>query len=194
MTDEPEDQKKFPLLLTLNIVVKVGAIFATLFAIFQYLAAREDRRVERSLGYVSRFSDHGSAIGMARLQVSAALWANETQLLRLKDVLQRLPEDEGIALRARFIEKLMQGGGDAAPIRVALDPIVSFFDELQVCIDTNLCDGQAADAFFQDYVITFWDNFGAAILDRRDLNPRYGWGIQAFFTRRDLSPDQGEVQ
>jgi hypothetical protein len=172
----------------LDLVVKSAAIIAGIFAIYQYLQAQQDLRVVRSLDYVERFNDFDTSIGRAHANISRTLWLNNTQILRLREILRTLPEDQAKALRARFVRKLLDDDADGEGLRGDVHTVAQFFDTLQICIRSGLCDEASAYAFFGGYVVTFWNNFSVAIVESRDLDPNYGAGLEHVLRRAMLAP------
>ena len=162
----------------LDLFVKSAAVFAGAFAIYQYLDAREDLRVARTLEYVERFNNPGTSVGSARADITRTLWANEPQIRRLRDILRALPEEDRAALRYRFTRKILDGGPDSEGAQPAVHAIVQFFDALHICIRSELCDKDSAHAFFGHYAETFWSNFGAAVIENRELDASYGAGLE----------------
>ncbi len=189
---EPESRAGFvPASLAgwLDLFVKSAAIIAGIFAVYQYLQARQDLRVVRSLDYVERFNDFDTSIGRAHAKISRTLWLNNSQILRLREILRTLPADQAEALRSRFLRKLLDNGGpDGEGLRGDLHTIVQFFDTLQICIRSGLCDEASAYAFFGDYVVTFWNNFSVAIAESRVLDPNYGAGLEHVLRGAMLAP------
>ena len=161
----------------LDLFVKTGAVFAAVFAIHQYLQARHDLRVTRTLDHVTRFNNLDTPIGEARGRITQALWANESQILRLRAILLTLPEDQFRALQERFVRKLLDGSPGGG-VRTDLHAVIQFFDELVLCIAAGLCDPKTAYAFFGGYAETLWGNFRIAIEASRTLDPNYGAGLE----------------
>lgn len=167
----------------LDLVVKVGAIFAAIFAVHQYLEARQDARVAKTLDYVQRFDDADSKVGAARRRIAGVLWLNDGQIKRLRDIKRNLPEAESREIHRRFISKLVDGTAASPGLRQEIQDLVSFFEGLSVCVETNLCDATSAERFFGDFAKTFWSNFAVFIEERRLVSPDYGSGLQAFTLR-----------
>ena len=65
-----------------------------------------------------------------------------------------------------------------------LDQVVGFFNSLEVCIEQNLCTGNVAHAFLDEYASSFWANFGPYILERRVGLPTYGEAFERFCVER----------
>jgi hypothetical protein len=168
------------LLPWLELAVKVGAIFAGVFAIVQYLDSRQDTRVEKTLSYVTAFGDANTSIGRARDQIREVLWSNEKQISVLQHAISTLPPGEAAMLRRRFVQGLIEGPDGRTGLREPLDDVIVFFDTLLICTEHSLCDRRSAEAFLSEYAAEFWRNFEQFISDRRRRTSDYGVGIEAF--------------
>lgn len=166
----------------LDIFVKAGAIFAGVFAVQQYLVARDDLRTARALEYVTRFTSEDTAVGRARANITERLWDNVSQIRRLRVLLKQLPDEQAAEVRNRFLVKLLHGTAAQSGLSRDLHIIVEFFDELSICLGANLCDAGVVHEFFNDYARTFWSNFGPAIVERRSLSPDYGCSLEVLAT------------
>lgn len=166
------------LLEWIDLATKIGAVFAVLFAIHQYLAARQDARVERTLDYVQSFNDR-SQVGAARRRISEDLWRSSDQLMELGRLMEELPTPQASDLRNRFVWKLVDGTAERPGFRSEVHDVLSFFDDLAICVATELCDRESAISFFGDYVKDFWANFESFIIEHRVLAQDYGEGIES---------------
>ncbi|MFD3191887.1 hypothetical protein ACFMPD_16710 [Sedimentitalea sp. HM32M-2] len=164
----------------LDLLVKVGAIFAAVFAIVQYLQAREDARIEKTLRYVSEFRDAESAPGGAGKSVSETLWRNTGQIEQFEILSSSLPEDRRQDLRRDFIAKLVHGTEENPGLRSDIIEIASFFEALAICVDNDLCDRNTAVSYFGEYATVFWQNFDVYLKEQREVVPDFAGGVERF--------------
>lgn len=141
-----------------------AASFAVVFGVPQYLQVREDRRVEKTLDYVQRFSSD-ERIGQAHRALSAVLWENSDEA----DELEHASPEE----RLQYWRILIEVKGLEAHIA----EVVDFFESLEVCISSKICAREEAVMFFGDYAWRFQRNFGGHLAGRRERSPGYARGL-----------------
>jgi len=163
----------------LDILVKIGAVFAGIFAVHEYLEARRDGRTARTLTYVERFQSEDTAIGASIRRIDAELWANERQLRWLKQLADVDPPAAEEALD-KFVTKLVDGTDQEPGLRQAVHDVTTFFDELAICARARLCDEATAEAFFAGRAVELWNVFEPEVAARRSLAPAYGEAWESF--------------
>jgi hypothetical protein len=178
---EPENNSSFlpaRLVEWLDLGVKGGAIFAGVFAIHQYLEAREDARIARTLDYVERFGDARTHVGAASQRIAQKLWETEDQIEDLHAEVEAAPPADAEVLLRQFSEKLVEGTSENPGLRTDVDEVVAFFEALVICIEARVCDRATALAFFGTYLDGFWRHFGPSTEARGSLAPNFANGIQ----------------
>lgn len=191
------DQKPFlPLTLVdwLEVCAKVlliaGAIVGAAWAYFEYLQKEEQQRIEGSLGYVKRFSE-GSMLESTN-RIDSTWYAYREQLLRLQHssseaaYLQRYYQ-----LVMSVVERTPIPARDGVPARGIVgdvNAVESFFSELQICVNSGLCDGKAAHAYFDSYAQRFYC-LHEPYLSWKAANyyPGYGKDLAQFAARDPLA-------
>ena len=167
------------LLEWVDLFVKGGAIFAAVFAIYQYLQAREDSRVAETLKYVTEFRDGSSPIGSASRRISDKLWRNISQIERYEGLALGVHPSQGRELRSGLVSILVDGTDERPGIRDELFEVVSFFEALRICVTATLCDRDTAIFFFSDYARVIWQNFDVYLTDQREVVHDFAEGLEA---------------
>ena len=165
--------------------LRVLLVLATIFSAYQYLQAREEKRIERALELVELWE---------RQEYQEAQRALKR---RLADLNQRYRSDLGsnpsAAELAIFqdrvgVEALTEGGGTMplADFRDAFDRNVYFLNRLSFCVEGGLCSRAVADAYFLDYARSFWAYFSGFIRqERRRGSPNFAKAIEDYVSRSD---------
>lgn len=183
MSDEPKEEGSTTfqkLSVILGVVVKIGTVLAVLFGFNQYLIARHDARVNRTLALVQIFNSDTHTAGRARLAITDSLWANRPQFERLINA----PPDQFDSHRDNLVYKILHMGGEQyEPVFPSLLRLLDFYGELEICVASNLCDEPTALAYFGAYANAHWQMFDKEILKNRILNARLGYGLETFAQR-----------
>jgi hypothetical protein len=160
--------------------LRVLLICGTLFSVFQYMMARQEMRVERTLQLVE-------------------LWekpeyqdAQKAVKNRLTAVMERNPNPFGpnptetqkeIYFRQIGMEVLSPEGGEMPlfEFQDQFDRVVYFLNRVSFCVDGNLCDRDIADIYFQDYAKSFWRYFHGYIeKQRKEGSATYAAAIEKY--------------
>lgn len=147
---------------TLRILLIVGA----LFSVYQYLAAREEIRVGRTLDLVELWEkeEYQQAQNVLRRRIAALNEAHQNSL-------GTKPTPEEIAFyRDRLgLQALKPDGGDLplAEFQEDFDRVIYFLNRLSSCVEEGLCSRRVADTFFRDYAESFWSYFSGYAAERR---------------------------
>ena len=174
----PPGFRKFAFVI--DIVVKTGTILAVIFGFNQYLMARQDMRVNRSLSLVERFNSDTERAGKARALATKVWWDNRKQIERLV----RSPADEFDKHRGNLVYKVLyMGGAKSEAIQYALIDLLDFFGELEVCVESRLCDEETAVDFFGPYADGYWLLYADEIEANRTMNNRLGFALRDFVKR-----------
>lgn len=149
-----------------GLLVRVMVIFGALFSIYQFLAAREQARVQRTFELVELWE---------RSEYQAAQAALRQRLLLLNqkyggDLGQNAsPEDIAEYSRRIGLKAMSADGGDMplAQFQEQFDRIVYFLNRVSSCVEGKLCSRDVADTYFMDYARSFWGYFAGYVADQR---------------------------
>jgi hypothetical protein len=180
------------LLDRLEAISKILLIVATIvgggWVIYEYLEKKQDARVAESIGYVRRFSTE--PLIAARTRIGQAWYASRSQLQALATT--PVSSSEEFARRKR---QLVISVVDTAPfvtssttkqrgIVAEVDLIIGFFDELQVCVASGLCDWKTIDDFFAPYAKRFYCLHEPFLVWKdRSYSKGYGSALRAMFVQ-----------
>lgn len=163
-------------------------ICGTVFSVYQYLAARKELRVERTLQLVELWE---------RQEYQDAQKALKGRLTGLNEryasLLGKNPSDTELDVYYEKIglEALKPDGGDMPlpDFQDEFDRVVYFLNRVSFCVDGNLCDREIADNYFQDYARSFWRYFhGYVERQRRGGAPTYAAAIQKYIGEAEVKP------
>lgn len=155
-------------------------ICGTLFSVFQYLSARQEMRVERTLQLVELWD---------RQEYQDAQKAVKTRLADLnakyQDLLGKDPSrvEYSIYYAKIGLEALNPGGGDMPLLEFQdrFDRVVYFLNRVSSCVQGNLCDRDVADDYFKDYAQSFWRYFrGYVEKQRKGGSATYAAAIEKY--------------
>lgn len=164
--------------------LRVLLVLGGVFSVYQYLQAREEKRVERTLQLVEVWerSDYQAAQRALRRRL-AALNEQHAALLGANP-----SRSENEIYRNRIgIEAMKESGGDMplAEFRDQFDRIVYFLNRVAFCVEEGLCSRTVADAYFVDYARSFWDYFADyAAQQRRAGSANFARPIEVYVVRR----------
>jgi len=166
-------------------VVRILLVLGGIFTVYQYLDARQDNRVEKSLELVNLWEQPQYQ------QAQAALTT------RLEGLNQRYAEligsDPTEAERRVYYRRLgqeaMTDAGGTQPLaefRISFDRIVYFLNRLSFCVESGICSREVADAFFYDFAASFWNYFGGHVEQVRARGDRdFAAAIEAYVKAED---------
>lgn len=146
--------------------LRLMLVFGTAFSAYQYLTARQEKRVERTLALVELWE---------RPEYQDAQKALKERLTDLnaknQSVLGASPSEATLAVYYRQIgQRAMTPDGGAMPLndfQAKFDRIIYFLNRLSACASANLCAPEMADEYFRDYANSFWSYFAGYIQDQR---------------------------
>jgi len=167
--------------------LRLVLIVAAFFSVFQYLAAREEARVGRTLDLVELWekSEYQQAQGALKRRIAAL---NEEH----QEELGTNPTPEEIAFyRERLgLQALTRDDGDMplAEFQEHFDRIVYFLNRLSSCVEESLCSRKVADTFFRDYALSFWSYFAGYVDQRRKAETSFAKPIETY-----VGPDQASA-
>jgi hypothetical protein len=143
-----------------KILLIIGTFAGGFWAIREYFDKKHDARVAETLGYVRRFSS--DPLLAAQTHIGMAWYSVKDVLRTLEETPVSSPEE--FASRKRqlvmtVVDKSvvpLSSSANQKGLVSDLDLLVGFFAELQVCIDTQLCDASVAKKYFQPYAMRLY--------------------------------------
>lgn len=169
-----------------GMLVRFVIVFGAIFTVVQFLAGREEKRVERSLELVEMWEEP------TYLEARKALDARLIALLTAKkDLLGDRPTPEE---RKFFMERIgldaMTAAGGTMPMeefQEQFNRIVYFLNRLGFCVEGDLCSTTVADAYFRDFAVSFWEYFAGYIAKMRLNKPTYAEPIEKYVLRGEAA-------
>lgn len=163
-----------------GLLVRIIIVFGALFTVFQYLSAREEKRVERSLELVTLWESEAYQDAQRALrQRLAALNQRNAALFQ-----GSLTASQRAILLGRIGEEALTQDGGAMPLadfQNQFDRIVYFLNRLSFCIEGDLCSRTVLDAYFRDYGLSFWSYFSGHIQKQRRAGlPNYARPLESY--------------
>jgi hypothetical protein len=162
-----------------DVIAKVGAIFAVAWGIVQFREAQRAGRVTRTQELMVR---HGTdPVLSARNTISRVLRDSAPVIQDLRSVAL----DPGAAAQAHkdvvqyFVNESRGGVGLAAEI----DAVVDFYRTVEVCVEQELCEETVAVAYFAGEAKRLVDNFRPYLTERRTLAPDYAVAVEKLADR-----------
>lgn len=164
--------------------LRILLVLGTVFSVVQYLQAREEKRVERTLELVELWD---------RPEYQDAQRALKRRLTELNE---RFSADLGRSTTPKelaiFQERIgieaMKAAGGAMPLeefREAFDRIVYFLNRVSFCVDGGLCSEDVANAYFRDFAQSFWSYFAGHVRqERRRGSPNFAKPLEDYVAVR----------
>lgn len=155
-------------------------ICGTLFSVYQYLMARQELRVERTLQLVELWE---------RTEYQDALKAVKARIASLNEkysgLLGQSPSGTELDVYyAKIGEEALKADGGDMPLpefQDRFDRVVYVLNRVSSCVDGHLCDADVAESYFKDFSRSFWRYFRGYIeKQRRAGDPNYAMAIQKY--------------
>ena len=174
-TQEPKDEpnpfaaKDWRLFLfawsgfTLRVLLCVGAVFSAA----QFLQARQEKRIERTLDLVTLWESE--EFQQAQNAVKRRLGDLNRQSESL--ITPQTTQDQLDIIMSSIGNQAMTDEGGTMPLadfQERFDRVVYFLSRVASCVEGNLCDRAVADEFFLDYARSFWRFFSDWIIKERE--------------------------
>ena len=164
----------------LGLFVRIILVVGALFSVYQYLAAREEKRVERTLSIVELWENKDYQTAQQALKARlTALNAKYASLLGAN----ASPAERAVYFERIGIEALTADGGTMPlpEFQEQFDKIVYFLNRLSFCVEGGLCSKDMTDAYFRDYAVSFWSYFKSYVVrQRRSGTPTYALPIERY--------------
>lgn len=149
-----------------GLFVRFTIILGAIFTVYQFLATREQARVQRTLELVELWekSEYQDAQRALKQRLSGL---NE----KYASLIGANPSEKELAVYYDRIglEALTENGGamPLAEFSEQFDRIVYFLNRVSFCVEGAICSKQIADAYFRDYAASFWQYFAGYIERQR---------------------------
>jgi hypothetical protein len=122
----------------------IAVVVGGLFGVFQYLEHKAGVRVDRTMALVERYHSDGPLMS-ARLQITNSMTQHVDRINAILTDATIEPED----LAQRYnenIKNIIKKDSLAGP----LEQIFTFYEQIILCRDLNLCDDSVAEQFFDN--------------------------------------------
>lgn len=160
-------------------VKTVGPIVAALWIAWQYHQSQANKRVEATLGYVTRYENADGSVGKAQRALTAALWDHAEEIGELRTT--QATAEQLSQVRQTIVTRIIKAAG-RTPGRMSgsgpFEELDGFYSALAICVQGNVCDEDAALRYFGCAAIDFVGNFEQAMRARQKLASRFGWGVR----------------
>jgi hypothetical protein len=167
-----------------GMAVRLVIVFGSIFSVYQFMAARSEKKIERTLGLVERWEtrDNQDAVTLINKRLAQV---NEEN----KEFLPKNPSAEELTdYYARVgVVAMTPVPGDSLSTAMpdSFEKVVYFLNRVAFCVQGNLCDDEVADAYFEEYARSFWTYFSGYIDERRKSgSPAYAEPIENYVTSR----------
>jgi hypothetical protein len=161
------DRNKSALELLAVWTESIGVLVAAIFAIQQYADNSAAEQVNKTLSYIDRF--HADDVGDAWEKFEKVFDDRKEEIFKVSAG----PDSE--TQFPLFLQRVM----DEQELEIPLNKILEFFDELNICAESKLCDEKTAIRFFGKHAWDFSGLMKPYILHLREEyhDPTIGVGI-----------------
>lgn len=169
-------------------LLRILLVFGAVFSILQYVAQREEKRVERTMELIDMWD---------RPEFQEAQRALRSRLVALTEANKGLlgsnaSETERKVFQASIGQQLMTEQGGELPLAefsLHFERIVYFLNRLATCVKSNICDREVANDYFMDYAQSFWTYFADYVADvRRSGSPNFAKPIEEYVASAEPAP------
>lgn len=176
----------------IKIIASIGTFIAAIVACIQYVDSFQELRTERSLKFVNSWKSENisDSYSLTRLFVQDMIDRDGYPDPSLtKEQMSRALSNLGARWTAELIrgdnDRVLREGVQPKELIKHIDTVVLFFEEMEVCIESELCDDEVLLKFFGGRVQTFWVYFkGYARLRRSTYYPQFGSKVDSLELRR----------
>jgi hypothetical protein len=159
----------------LDKLTKAGILIAGVFALYQFMDAKQDARVQRTSEYITRYEEGTPAAALRRINAALRPYAPQFEKLTGEDGLSA-------ATRKDMVLTLF----DHSPtLAEDVDAIVGFYKGLDACVRQLLCDRTTAVTYFGPEASEFYSNFEPYFGVRHVSDPAFASSV-VLFARLEL--------
>ena len=130
----------------------VTVIAAGAYGLLEYIEHKQGVRVERSLSYVESYRDGNAA--NAKLSLNQLLADKQEELATLLNTGYKKESD----LNRAYADLILQITSKPS-VQRNLEIVFSFFEEVAICVERELCDHEVIQSFFTNEVRGFFNSF-----------------------------------
>lgn len=158
-------------------MLKVLVLTGSLGAVYQYFDIKQENRVKKTMEFLGSFN--GGNLQTAQLNLSEFWESYHEKIRQLNQATVASKE-----AKTHILEKIVLSSVSHGNQQKDIDLLVGFFENLQVCIVSRICDEQTTKIFFSDYATSFFNLYEPWIIRRREVIPNYACQLQAFATQK----------
>ena len=162
-----------------GLAVRIAFVLGAIFTVYQFLAVREEARIQRALDMVELWEkpEFQKAQRAVKKRIDDL---NEKYAKILVD--QPTMNDRAVIMRKIGTEAMAAEGDttEAEEFEEQFDQIVYFLNRISFCVEGGLCSREVIDAYFGDYAKSFWAYFSDHIDRQRATVPTYAQPIEAY--------------
>ena len=164
----------------LELFLKAILIMGGVLAAWQYFAVQQENRVKQTMEQLKSFNSDPMLAATLKLQ---QVW--DAQQLNIQKINKHAVKNEEVknTLLKSYIDKVIKTN----QLQHDIELVVSFFDNLNICIENNICDKKVSRAFFIEYANSFYQLHKPWIEDRRRNIPGYACNLWAFVSKNNVS-------
>ena len=155
----------------------IAVIVGGFFGVFQYLEHKAAVRVDRTMAFVERYHSDGLLME-ARLKLSDSMTekVDEINQLLMNDSIE--PEELASKYHAKIISLIAEDD-----LSSSLEQILTFYEQIILCRELNLCDSSVAEEFFDTDGRGFVRTYYPYVCQLRNQwnNPRQFERVVAFY-------------
>jgi hypothetical protein len=123
-------------------VAATAVVIGGLFGIYQYLEHKSAVRVERSMAFVERYHSNNMLVA-ARLTLTESITERTSRLNRILQDTEINPDDLPVIYNSEVLTLINED-----KLSGALDQIFTFYEQILLCREMDLCDEEVAKQFF----------------------------------------------
>jgi hypothetical protein len=173
-------------------ILRLLLIFGAIFSVYQFLLAREEKRVERTLQLVELWEQ--DSYQEAQTAIRARIAGLNEKYAGLLGSKPGQAEMEVYFQRVGIEAMTADGGTMPLPeFQQHFDRVVYFLNRMSFCVEGNLCSREIVDAYFRDYAVSFWNYFSGYVEQQRKAGlTSYAMPVERYVRSDDLRPGATE--
>jgi hypothetical protein len=170
-------EKSAPMIERLKSWLGIGAVVcAGVITPWEYIDVKQEKRVERTLSYVERYGDRGYVDSAILLDEAVSIQhANLSRLLQNPDLSTAELENRYAAIILDIFQD--------RKLRLAMNSVLRFHEELVQCVLNELCDREVAMSFFSNSTGDMLRTYYPYVCDKRSKwnDPQAFEAIEHFY-------------
>jgi hypothetical protein len=161
-------------------VAALAVVIGGLFGIYQYLEHKSAVRVDRSMAFVERY--HGNSMLVeARLKITKSMAKRTSQINQILQNPALTAEDLQVKYDNEILKLI-----DEDKLNGALEQLLTFYEQIILCREMDLCEEDVAAQFFDTDAESFVNTYYPYICNVRKEwhNPGQYEKITAFYSSK----------